>query len=418
MVKAEGMHSSLEVMGLEKIARYKTNQQNKEQIKNFTYSLLSSGIKEFAIMRHLRYLEVFFDTLDSPKTNLKDITKEQFTEVMARLRYRVDTLKVGRSIKKIQMTEHRRARILITLKKTFRYILGDDAFVPPQLAVIKVKPSREEANKHDEKIADNIITKAEIEKLIDAATSLRDKTILSVLWDSGVRVSELCNLTIRDIDLQKDVSHIRVTRSKTQARPVTILFAAPYLSQYLETRKGAKPDDFLFVCEGTWKYNNAQLGAAGVNKMIKIVTKKAGLDKLHITAHSFRHSSATFNSPYLSSAQMKARYGWSKASDMDVYYSHMTTEMQDNAILNMWGKSREKTAPVGDRECPRCKQVNAVTNLHCSRCGAIMDISLETNSGEDKGNVRELAKEMIKDPEVKQELLKYLALELAKKEKK
>ena len=414
MVKAKGIQIGTEVKGLEAevliaISKFKTSEANKEKIKQVAYHLLAKRIQKFAIMRHVNNLGVFFELLNVPDADLKDITTEQFNRVLVRLQMQ-------------NKTTHYTRRVLLTLKKTYRFLYGNDAFVPQQLAVIKIGKDKDAENRHEKKIADNLLYQEDIEKLIDAAQSVRDKAILAVLWDTGMRVGELINLTTRDADFKGNVGHIQISVSKTKARRVPILFAAPYIATYLETRKRAKSDEPLFVAEsGSYRFDEnhnkivrlkgTQITTAAVSKMLKVTAKKAGIDK-EIHPHLFRHSRATDLVGKLTPTQMRVLFGWSKGSTIVDDYSHISGKMIDDAFMAAHGKKPLEQKPVEtDKACPRCKEPNALTNIHCSKCGSPLDVGQVMKDAK----LREAAWSIIKDPKNKEELLKYIAMELARK---
>ncbi len=414
MAKEKAIAIETEVKGLEAevlsvVAGYKTTEKNKEKIRQFAYHLMAKRIQKFAIMRHMTNLSVFFKLLDAPEEDLQDITTDQFNRVFVRLQTN------GKSA-------HYLRRVLLALKKAYRFIYGNDSFVPPQLAVIKTGKDKDAENRHEKSISDNLLYQEDIEKLIDAAQNMRDKAICAVLWDTGMRVGELVNLTIRDVDFKGSIGHIQIGVSKTKARRVPILFAASYLATYLETRKNAKPDDPLFSAEGgsyrkdkdgnkVIRLKGTQITTAAVSKMLKIAASNAGVDK-RIHPHLFRHSRATDLVGKLTPTQMRVLFGWSKGSSIVDDYSHISGKMIDDAFLVAHGKKPPEQKPVEtDKICPRCKELNSLTNIHCSKCGSPLDIGQVMKDAK----LREAAWSIIKDPKNKEELLKYIAMELTKK---
>ena len=121
---------------------------------------------------------------------------------------------------------------------------------------------------------------------------LRDKTILELLFSTGLRVSELTNLKKEDINLKKDEFSVKGKGNKW--RVVFLSNQAKYwLKKYLDARTDTEP--FLFVRHDKANERNqsrSNLTPRSVQRLVKKYTKIAGITK-KITPHSIRHSFGT-----------------------------------------------------------------------------------------------------------------------------
>lgn len=364
--KILGKNQPLDEEAFREIAGFETNEENKAKVKRFAIHLMSKNLKRFAVMRHMRYLGLFFKILKQPDVDMKDIPTDQFELVMLKFQREKNTWDRA-------MTTHQKSRILLTLKKTYKYLYGNNVAVPMNIAGVGIEKDKAAENKHRQEISDNLIDQSEVMRLIDCATTIRDQTIVALLWDTGMRVGELTNLTIRSADLKGSVAHISIGVSKTDARKVPLLFSAPYLTIYLETRKNAQLDDRLFVTEGTWKLKESGIGRGAVNKILRTLAEKAGIKK-NIHAHIFRHSRGTDLAGKFTPVQMKAFFGWSGNSHMIDTYTHLSGKMIDDAFLAAHGEKIEKKEEVKSRKvCAKCEEVNPVTALFCNRCTSPLD---------------------------------------------
>ena len=118
----------------------------------------------------------------------------------------------------------------------------------------------------------------------------RDTAILSILANHGVRISELCNLRVSDIDLNGEPS-IYIRHQKGEEPSVHPLQKSDVaaLRKWLAKREGLPLDhDYLFCSEQRKRINRAT-----INLLITTVAKKAGLEHLRPHPHSFRSSVAT-----------------------------------------------------------------------------------------------------------------------------
>ena len=157
-----------------------------------------------------------------------------------------------------------------------------------------LSPEKIELNKEKPKQISFLSTE-EVERLIDAVDTsdqvgLRDKAILELLFSSGLRVSELCNVDRDHINLKRREFTVRGKGSKD--RPVFISDnAAEALQKYLDTRKDSvKP---LFISLSVANKNEIQrLTPRSVQRLVTKYTGIAGITK-HVSPHALRHSFAT-----------------------------------------------------------------------------------------------------------------------------
>jgi len=140
------------------------------------------------------------------------------------------------------------------------------------------------------------LSEEDVRKLIDAVEvsddgsglqvfiRTRDRLILSLLYSSGLRVSELVSLRINDIDLQERTIRIRGKGDKDRI----VLFdenTRNLLEDYLQKR--VHESDYLFL-----NRFGDPLTPRYVQMMIKNYARKAGINK-KVTPHILRHSFAT-----------------------------------------------------------------------------------------------------------------------------
>ncbi|NFI47847.1 integrase [Clostridium botulinum] len=125
----------------------------------------------------------------------------------------------------------------------------------------------------------NILSKEEIERMLKCCKSKRNKAIISTLYLTGVRVSELLQLTVHDVN-KKNIS-IRGKGGKYRDIFVTKKLNR-VLNEYLEVRR-EDPSDKLFI--GI----SGPLKRRSINRIIKKYAAKAGVKKNKAHPHNFRH---------------------------------------------------------------------------------------------------------------------------------
>lgn len=136
----------------------------------------------------------------------------------------------------------------------------------------------------------------EIEKMISGIdlslpNSQRNRAIIETLYGSGLRVSELVNLTLSDIFFKENI--IRVTGKGDKQRLVPLgSYSKKYIQIYVDEIRGLKKikkedNDILFLNRNGGKMTRAMIFTIVRDTAIKVGIKKK------ISPHTFRHSFAT-----------------------------------------------------------------------------------------------------------------------------
>ena len=175
------------------------------------------------------------------------------------------------------------AHDLYALSSFFKYLIKQDVLKDNPLKLIKAPKVKRHLPK--------ILSSSELEKLLDYPVKtnqeIRDNTIAELLFSSGLRVSELVNLTINDIDF--DLSEVKVLGKGNKERIVPIgKIALEKIKHYLELRSEFSPkDDALFVS----KFGRKMTTRAVQQNLDKLCIQ-AGV-QTHLSPHKLRHSFAT-----------------------------------------------------------------------------------------------------------------------------
>ncbi|MEZ0344277.1 MAG: site-specific tyrosine recombinase XerD [Caldimicrobium sp.] len=141
-----------------------------------------------------------------------------------------------------------------------------------------------------------VLTLEEVEKLLKAPDlsnplGYRDRTMLELLYATGLRVSELVNLKLGNINLNLGILRIIGKGEKERIVPIGEV-ALEYLENYLENIRPkfvkAKSKDFVFL-----NRRGGPLTRQRFWQIIKNYAKAAGIDLSKISPHVLRHSFAT-----------------------------------------------------------------------------------------------------------------------------
>ena len=167
------------------------------------------------------------------------------------------------------------ARRIGTAKRYFSFLVDIDVIesnpanklTPPKI-INKVEPT---------------LTSDDINNMMGCATNARDKAIIATLASTGMRISELINITLDDIE--GDDVHIIGKGNKRRLVHINEKTMG-YIEDYLKVRKDSSINN-LFVTS-----NDTPLHPDNVNRTLKNLAHKAGIDK-NVHNHSLRHMFAT-----------------------------------------------------------------------------------------------------------------------------
>jgi site-specific recombinase XerD len=127
-----------------------------------------------------------------------------------------------------------------------------------------------------------VLSPAEIKALFDVTENHKSKLILKLLYSSGLRVSELVNLTPADLDFDQKIGWVR----KGKGNKDRLFKIAESLLNPLRKWVGKNPENCYLFSE------KKPLTARNIQLLIKTSAKKANISK-KVTPHTFRHSFAT-----------------------------------------------------------------------------------------------------------------------------
>ena len=128
-------------------------------------------------------------------------------------------------------------------------------------------------------------TSVHIDKLRLACESQRDRAIIEVMLSSGVRIEELCALTIDDVDIRSKSLRVKCGKGGKGRKTFISDVAAHHLELYLNSRKDS--ETVLF----RRRRGAGAIKTDGVRFMLKGVSERAGVDNVH--PHRFRRTFAT-----------------------------------------------------------------------------------------------------------------------------
>ncbi len=136
-----------------------------------------------------------------------------------------------------------------------------------------------------EKRMPTVLTKGEVRRLIDVLDNKKSKLMVSLMYAAGMRVSEIMNLKIRDLNLEENIGQIRQGKGRKDR-----IFNIPK-SLFKKLKKQAQEQKQLNQ-EYLFTGPKGQLSSRNLQKIVKSAAKKAQIKK-DVHCHTLRHSFAT-----------------------------------------------------------------------------------------------------------------------------
>lgn len=150
----------------------------------------------------------------------------------------------------------------------------------PETQIEDLKLTRPRASK----LLPNVLSQNEVIRLLRATENLKHKTILALMYSAGLRISELINLKIEDLKIDRKQIHIKNAKGRKDRYVVLAESTLPLLHSYLNNYKPK-----LHLIEG---HKKQAYTASSIRKFMSNSCKKAGLLG-KVTPHTLRHSYAT-----------------------------------------------------------------------------------------------------------------------------
>lgn len=128
-----------------------------------------------------------------------------------------------------------------------------------------------------------VLTKDEVKSLINSIKNEKHRLIVSLLYSSGLRLSELVNLKVGDMELEEKIGWVR---SGKGAKDRLFILSNSIIADLKKHIRGKKETDYIF------SGYKERMNPRSVQKIVSVATKNAGINKpVHV--HTLRHTFAT-----------------------------------------------------------------------------------------------------------------------------
>jgi len=276
-----------------------------EKIDDFqNYLRLEKKYSENTISSYERDLNKYRNYFEEKK-ELKNITNKDIKEYIQHLNKEESARSVARNIS--------------SLKSFYKFLLLEkyinknplDNITPPKL----------------KKALPKVLTEEEVDKLLNIKLtdnySYRNKAMLELMYSSGLRVTELINLKITDVDL--DMALVRIFGKGSKERVIPLgQYAINALNEYITYHRGSmlknKTSNYLFLSS-----RGDKMTRQAFFKTLKKIAKEQGI-KTEFSPHTLRHSFATHLLKHGADLRsIQELLGHSDVSSTQIY-THITNE--------------------------------------------------------------------------------------------
>ena len=213
------------------------------------------------------------------------------------------------------------------IKSFFKWLYNSDQY-PPNVRWIKTS-----VKSKDNKLPTDLLTKDEINSMVEAADNPRDKALILILYESACRVGEIANLRLKDITFD-EYGAVIIVNGKTGMRRIRLIECVPEIVEWVNNHPNkVDRENYLFV-----SFNDFGQGLCirSMAYIVKLLAKYAGIKK-RVHPHLFRHTRLTELAKDFTESELKVIAGWTGSSTMAGVYVHLSGGDIEKKMLEKHG---------------------------------------------------------------------------------
>lgn len=277
-----------------------------------------------------------------------------------------DVMKAIAAIRRLHLRPNTERKYILHIKQFFAWL--DERGIA-QVDIAKIDQVRAPAAEWVTKTPEQMLTIDEVQRIIGACRTSRDRAMLAMIYEGALRPVEITGAQWRQLEFDRYGAKF-VTDGKTgKRRHIRLLMSAQYLAAWqADYPGGASPDAPIFV---RLRGSPAKMTRGAMRKVIERAARRAGVEK-PIHPYLFRHSRIThWVETGLSESVIKLQSWGNLKSPMLATYAHVSDAAIDRAMLEHAGirqheGKQEEPKPI---QCPQCDAVNAPKSPACYVCG-------------------------------------------------
>jgi len=257
-----------------------------KELERLETELKLRGFSPFTIKSYLFYNQKF---LEFVKKSVEEVSEEDVKNFIAQ-----------------KISEGANPKTIVLIQSALRFFYDEVL----KKGIVNLKPPK------ISKSLPIVLTREEVKALINSIKNKKHKLIVKLLYSSGLRLSELVNLKVGDLELEERIGWVRKGKG---AKDRMFIISSKLVDELKEYIKNKKDSDYVF------SGRKGKMSVRNVQKIVKLAAKKAGINK-PVHPHTLRHSFAT----HLLEAGENIRkiqelLGHSNLSTTQIY-THISTE--------------------------------------------------------------------------------------------
>ncbi len=289
----------------------------------------------------------------------KDLTIYDLYEAVKQIKN--GTTKDGRPFAVHTIADH-----VAILKQFYRWMIEEELSSIPlsKLNSIKV-PSRKGATT---RTPEDLLSPEEVKALIAATDTLRDRCLITFLYEGGFRIGEVGQIQWQNIRIEKNGVVVNINFKTGVDRYVRLVLTKESLMKWRSEYPGTPTGQNLIFVSKTGE----QMTYNAMKKIIAKTAEKAGVRK-KFTLHIFRHSRIThLIQSGMSESVIKMMMWGSVSTNMFEVYAHLSGADIDREVYklnNIPVDSQKPSQCVEPIVCPSCGEINGMNSAYCHVCG-------------------------------------------------
>jgi len=347
------------LMAMKRRKESEISQENKGLIENFIVKCQIEGLAKGTLVGYLNYLTRMTQRLQEIGINkpIDTLTEDDFNRLLVFLQNEKNLQPAGlRNYKKVT-------------KKFFNVVTSGEP--PKWVQKLRLKLLDTPVQPSD------LLTQKEFDQLMGACRHPRDKALIAVLADGGIRIGALASCRIKHVEFNQYGATIYLSKTgqankTTPAKGIPLTWSTGYLNQWLAVHpRSDDPEAPLWV---TRDKNQEPMSYQSLLRTVKHLGEIAGIKK-RVHPHGFRHMAVTqWILDGYNEQEIKHRAGWSKGSTrMFKIYANFTDQEINDRIYEKCGLKTEDKRHVTLKKCPRCSNVLRPEDKFCSQCSLVLD---------------------------------------------
>ena len=224
-----------------------------EDLQKLENELKLRGFSERTVKMYLFYNQKFLDFI---KKDPEQVTEDDVKSFIAK------KMQGGTSAKSIVL-------IMSALKFFYGEVLKKNIITFKSPKVAKKLPT--------------VLTREEVKKMIDSVENEKHRLILMLLYSSGLRLSELTNLRVGDLELSEKIGWVRGGKGEKDRM---FILSDKIVGNLENLASGREVTDYIFAGR------KGRLSQRLIQKVVAAAAKKAEISK-RVSPHTLRHSFAT-----------------------------------------------------------------------------------------------------------------------------